>query len=190
MTICTEDRLFLFGEVIEGRMIKSQAGEMVHSAWWDLPRNWPPLGLDAFQVMPNHIHGIMVITGRGESRLRPMQGDRKDRPYEKGHDERRPGGTLPGTVGQIVQGFKSTTTDAYITGVKQQGWPRFPGRLWHRNYYEHVIRNRIELNRIREYICNNPLRWPYDAENPDRRAEALDDMKDILSHGGDPPDEL
>jgi REP element-mobilizing transposase RayT len=151
--------------------------------------------------MPNHIHGIIVIQGRGEPRVRPTlgghqdrpyqtRGDHEDRPYRKGHDAGLPRGTLPGTVGRIVQGFKSETTDAYIRGVKEQGWPRFPGKLWHRNYYEHIIRNEDEPNRIREYICNNPLRWPYDAENPDRRADAVDDIEDILSCGNDPLNEL
>jgi len=70
-------------------------------------------------------------------------------------------------VGRIVQAFKSVTTHEYINGVKQHGWPPFPGKLWQRNYYEHVIRNENELNRIREYIINNPKKWEFDRDNPD-----------------------
>ncbi len=58
------------------------------------------------------------------------------------------------------------TTNEYIRGVKQSGWPPFRGRLWQRNYYEHIIRNDDELRRIREYITNNPLQWALDRENP------------------------
>jgi REP element-mobilizing transposase RayT len=58
------------------------------------------------------------------------------------------------------------TTKRYTDGVKQSGWPSYPGKLWQRNYYEHIIRNENELNRIREYIANNPMEWEFDRENP------------------------
>jgi len=58
------------------------------------------------------------------------------------------------------------TTNEYIRGVKQNGWSTFPGKLWQRNYYEHIVRNENELNRIREYIMNNPLQWELDRKNP------------------------
>ncbi len=58
------------------------------------------------------------------------------------------------------------TTNEYIRGVKQSGWPPFNGRLWQRNYYEHIIRNDESLNRIRQYIADNPRRWAFDRENP------------------------
>ena len=61
------------------------------------------------------------------------------------------------------------TTNEYIHGVKQNGWTPFPGKLWQRNYYEHIIRNENDLSRIREYIFNNPANWANDDENPQRR---------------------
>lgn len=73
---------------------------------------------------------------------------------------------LPDTVGRVVQAFKSITTHEYVRGVKQYGWPRFKGKLWQRNYYEHVIRNDGQLNRIRKYIIENPAKWESDLENP------------------------
>lgn len=66
----------------------------------------------------------------------------------------------------IIQWFKTMTTDEYMGGVKTQGWPPFHGRLWQRNDYEHIVRFENELNRIREYIANNPLQWDLDRENP------------------------
>ena len=67
----------------------------------------------------------------------------------------------------VVHRFKSLTTARYRHGVRDHGWPAFRGRLWQRNYYEHVIRDDDDLNNIREYIVNNPLRWDEDTENPD-----------------------
>jgi len=98
-----------------------------------------------------------ICTGRGESCIRPstVSGDHKD----------RPDGTLPGTVGRVIQAFKSISTHEYINGVKHKNWTPFPGKLWQRNYYEHIIRDDESLKRIRAYIINNPLQWAYDREN-------------------------
>ena len=70
------------------------------------------------------------------------------------------------TLPQIVQRFKTLTTKLYIDGVNQKGWQCFENRLWQRNYYEHVIRDEDDLNRVREYISANQLNWTSDAENP------------------------
>ena len=69
-------------------------------------------------------------------------------------------------MGRVVQAFESITTHEYVHGIKQHGWGRFNGKLWQRNYYEHVIRNDDELNRVREYIFENPARWELDRDNP------------------------
>jgi len=71
------------------------------------------------------------------------------------------------SVPDVVHRFKTMTTKRYADGVKQWGWPPFAGRLWQRNYYEHIIRDEVALNRIRTYIANNPLQWELDRENPD-----------------------
>ncbi|MCF8131301.1 MAG: transposase [Deltaproteobacteria bacterium] len=182
VTVCAKNRECLFGEISDGQAVLNDAGRMVQTIWKELTKRFPHLELDECVVMPNHVHGILVLHRRGEPRVRPhstsgdqtsgnqhtqtsdhKMGDHKDRPYI------RPHGTLPGTVGRIIQGFKSITTHQYIRGVKQFGWRRFNGKLWQRNYYEHVIRNDHELKRIREYILNNPARWDLDRENPNAR---------------------
>jgi len=73
-------------------------------------------------------------------------------------------------LGDVVGAFKSTATVEYIRGVKAKGWPEFQRRLWQRNYYEHVIRDEKALNRIRRYIDENPARWAFDDENPEKTA--------------------
>jgi len=67
----------------------------------------------------------------------------------------------------VVHRFKSLTTARYRHGVKDEGWPPFPGRVWQRNYWEHVIRDEEALRQIREYIVNNPARWAEDRMHPD-----------------------
>ena len=81
--------------------------------------------------------------------------DHKDRPY----------GTLTGSLGRIIQALKSITTHKYTTNVKQNEWTPFPGKLWQRNYWEHIVRDENELNRIRRYIQNNPKKWQTDKLN-------------------------
>jgi putative transposase len=142
-------------------------------------------------IMPNRLHGIIavpdrrgtlrrarttVIRRRGESCIRPddlhqpCSGDHKDRPY----------GTTAGSLGRIIQAFKSTSTHQYVLGVRQQGWSPFRARFWQRNYYERVIRNERELEKIREYIATNPLKWALDRENPQRTGRS--DEEDALFH--------
>ena len=165
VTVCTHNRECLFGEVADGEMILNDAGRMVRSVWNELPTRFPGLELDAFVVMPNHVHGIIVIHGRSESRIRPDDchnpnlGDHKDRPY----------GTTAGSLGRIIQAFKSVVTHEYVMGIRQQRWTPFQGRLWQRNYYEHIIRNDDELNQTREYITQNQMQWELDEENPRNR---------------------
>ena len=124
-------------------MVLNDAGRMVQAVWDELPAHYPGVAIDAFVVMPDHIHGI-VRAGAG-SRARPVGFCPDDTPATAGM-------SLP----EVVNRFKTMTTKRYADGVKQDGWPRFPGTLWQRNYYEHIVRNDADLNRIREYIRNNP----------------------------------
>lgn len=187
VSICTQNRECVFGEIVAGKMVLNDAGRMVESVWGGLPVRFDHIELDEFIVMPNHIHGIFVLRRRGESCIRPdcnndyksvekQLGEHKVRPYGRpdspgdqtlGEHEVRPYGTLPNTVGRIIQAFKSITTHEYTIGVKQYGWPPYPVKLWQRNFYEHIIRDENELNRIREYIQKNPIKWEFDRENPD-----------------------
>lgn len=164
VTLCVQDRECLLAEIVDGRVILNEAGRMVDNVWTGLPQRYPGVAIDAYVVMPNHFHGIIIINNRrGESCIRPEitgigknnQGEHKVRPY----------GTLDGTVGRVIQAFKSMTTNAHIKGVKNHNWPPFPGKLWQRNYYERIIRNNDELHNIRQYIHNNPDQWATDTEN-------------------------
>ena len=164
VTICIQNQKSVFGEIIDGEMQLNDAGRMIRTTWEGLPNGFPFAETDQFIVMPNHIHGIIILTEdyMGEHKVSPYRAD-------------QPRGTLPGTIGRIIQAFKSITTNEYIVGVRQNSWTPFQGRLWHRNYYERVIRDENELNRIREYIVYNPANWPEDRENPDSPKYQADD---------------
>jgi hypothetical protein len=111
-------------------------------------------------------------------------GDHKDRPYSrrssdqiataaapqtsKGEPRVRPSGTESDSLGRIIQAFKSITTVEYIRGVERSGWPPFPGRLWHRNYHDRIIRSMPQLWRVAQYIADNPARWTNSMFDHDR----------------------
>jgi len=158
VTICACQRECFFGNVSGRDMALNDAGRMVGAAWYQLPERFAGLGLDAFVIMPNHIHGIFILGPRqGEPSVGPVSIDKAG--------FKKVSGTLDGTVGRIVQAFKSITTNKYIDGVRRWGWKPFPGKLWQRNYWEHVIRNDDELTGIREYIHSNPVQWACDSLN-------------------------
>ena len=150
VTICTQGSECLFGEVVDGRTRLNVGGEMVWRWWQELNAKFPPVRTDAAVVMPNHFHGIIFIVGQPH-RVAPTDGPRR--------------GDAP-TLGEIIGWFKTMTTNEYIRGAKELGWPPFPGKVWQRNYYERIIRNREELERIRSYIQTNPERWALDRNNP------------------------
>ena len=145
VTVCVQNRECLLGEIVEGTMIANGPGRMVQSVWNDIPAHYSGVGIDAFVVMPNHIHGIVTLATHG------MQAGGLD-----------PLLSLP----DVVHRFKSLTTSRYISGFHHEGWLPFDRRLWQRNYYEHVVRSERELERIREYIVGNPAKWEEDENNP------------------------
>jgi REP element-mobilizing transposase RayT len=149
VTICVQDRLCTFGEIAADSVALNDAGRLVASIWEALPEHYPGVGTDAFVLMPNHLHGIVILEPDNAGLLITP---RSVRPSF--------------TLSEIVNRFKTLTTKRYSDGVKEQGWPSFPGRLWQRGFFEHVIRNEKSLNDIRRYIDQNPSRWSSDRENP------------------------
>jgi len=162
ITIVVQKREMLFGHIINHTMVLNDAGKMVQSIWYDIPEFYPGIQIDAFQIMPNHMHGVINIEGTD-----PRVCLHNKQPNVPGQFQRRQsrGGQSQGiastrlSLGDVVQRYKSLTTKRYIDGVKKQHWPSFNGKLWQRNYWERIIRNEAELNHIRKYIIENPLKW-------------------------------
>jgi len=135
VTIETAARQRLFGTVVEGRMLHSPAGTMAISRWQTIQDRFPAVETDTFVVMPDHVHGIVFLgTDADEAALRT-------------------------TVGDVVRWFKTSVYAAYGTRVREEGWPPYDGQLWHRDYYDRIVRNGAELAAIRAYIEGNPGRW-------------------------------
>lgn len=130
----------------------TQFGELVHESWQRIQQWYPNIGLDRFVVMPNHLHGIIVlpdIPGRQVKKDAAMSG--------RGAVSVPAGLSGEVALGTIIARFKYTTTRACNYALKQ------PGRsIWQRNYYDHIIRNEEDLYRIRAYIATNPLKWHLD----------------------------
>ena len=154
ITICTHERQFLFGEISDGKMLLNRYGRVAHNQWRSLPRNRTGVNIDAFVVMPNHIHGILVI------RSKVAKPDKRC------------------SIPEIVRGYK-TFSSRRINEIR--GKPGEP--TWQKNYWEHIIRNQDSFERIRNYIISNPLRWHLDIENPYREDEdSFDRWLDSLTH--------
>ncbi len=152
VTICTHHRECLFGEITNRAMRLNDAGKIAAQCWQDIPVHFSHAALDEWTVMPNHVHGIIVITDtarRGTARRAPTT--------------ERFGKPVSGSLPTVVRSYKSAVT-RHINILRDT-----PGnRLWQPNYWEHIIRNENELHRIREYIRNNPARWQEDALHPDQ----------------------
>jgi len=165
VTICTQGRHCLLGDIEDGTVKLTAAGEMVRTVWEEIQFHYPGVELDEFVIMPNHFHGIVIIVGAGPRACpdaEPQPGQPQPGQPRIGHPR---GGAPTLSLPDVVHRFKTMTTKKYVDGVKLHGWQRFDAKLWQRNYWEHIIRNEQELIRIRHYIENNPIQWESDKLN-------------------------
>ena len=160
VTVCTQNRECLFGNIENGQMLVNDAGKIVCQCWQDMPSHFPHVVCDVFVIMPNHIHGILFIVDTVGANV----GAKNFSPLQPGQ---RPSGTSK-TIGSIVRGFKIGVTKWMRQNTLVQN-------VWQRNYFEHIIRDDGELNRIRQYILDNPAKWDMDRNNPnvDRLAATI-----------------
>jgi len=150
VTIVMKGRSCLLGDIVDEEIRLNNIGHAVQDVWQNLVQHYPRVELDVFIVMPNHVHGIIVIVdhrGTVGAGLRPAP---TPAPTKRRHG-------LP----EIVRAFKSFSARIINEMRHTPGVP-----IWQRNYFEHVIRSEESLNRIRQYILDNPARWAFDRENP------------------------
>lgn len=170
VTICTQNRAHLFGNIKNGEMILNDAGKMVETEWMKLTDRYKNIQLHEYVVMPNHFHAIFQIVG-ATLVVDPNVGQPQGIAPTPGITPTEGIAPTPGIaptgkrLGDMVGAFKSITTVNYIRHIKTNDWPRFYGKLWQRNYWEHIIRNEFAYNRISQYIINNPLKWENDKLN-------------------------
>ncbi|MEI6276061.1 MAG: transposase [Prolixibacteraceae bacterium] len=161
-------------------MILNDAGRMILKWYNELGVKFPEIVCHEMAVMPNHIHCIIQIAREGRDissgahagaplRGRPIEYSNEienlhiDENHQYGLGNQR----FHATIGNIVNWFKTMTTNEYIRGVRNLGWHRFEGKLWQRDYWDDVIRDDQSLVRIAEYILRNPEKWEEDQLNPD-----------------------
>jgi REP element-mobilizing transposase RayT len=141
ITICTGDRKEFFGDIREAKIDLNRYGEIVDQCWRDLPKHYPNCSLDSFVIMPNHVHGIIVIdngnvVGNG---LKPFPTHR---------------------LSEMIRGFKTFSSRKINEEIKISNKFR-----WQKSFYDHIIRNDKSLENLRQYIMYNPLKWELDIEN-------------------------
>ena len=151
----------MFGDVFAGRVRLNAAGRTAAKCWRQIPTHFPNVTLDAFVVMPNHVHGILVIndvgnaTYVGAQHAAPLPSHAHPS-VSHAHSlvSPVPTGVARGSLGAIVRSFKSATTKRINEVRRTLGTP-----VWQRNYYDRIIRDDRELYRARRYILSNPDRW-------------------------------
>ena len=157
ITLCTQNHECLFGEILNGEMRLNEFGKMTQQCWLEIPHHFPHVKLDEFVIMPDHIHGIIILNDIvGAKNFSPQPSNNfSPQPMPTPQQNITPFRSPSKTIGSIIRGFKigvtkgfRQNTDIYV--------------VWQRNYYEHIIRNKVELNRMRQYIIDNPKKWKTD----------------------------
>jgi len=166
VTMNTHDRGHLFGRVVSGRgdasTLLNDHGTIVQECWNAIPAHFPGVFTDAFQIMPNHVHGVVVIE---DAPVGPAANDPDGRrgastQQNSGRDDGRARGAKPRSLGAIVGSFKSAAAKRIN---EQRGTPGAP--VWQHNYHDRIIRDPDEHDRIAQYIFDNPANWANDPEN-------------------------
>ncbi len=169
VTICTAQKQCLLGKVVNGDVVLSDFGRVVHEEWENTAILRPDVELDMFVVMPNHVHGIIIIHDVGNVGAQRCVASLWDAapqqtaPLQNTTHDTISRNVVPGSLGAIVRSFKSAVTKRINEARQTAGEP-----FWQRNFYDRIIRHEQELNRIRAYILNNPPKWAEDTENPNR----------------------
>ncbi len=160
ITLCVKNRAKMFGYIVGGKMILNAAGITAQLCWQEIPLHYPFVSLDVFVIMPDHIHGIIFINKFDimsdnkcymVSRPDCNTGSNNHLSKAPAPVSKQPRGTSK-TIGSVVRGYKIGVTKWFRKHTLVES-------VWQRDYYEHIIRNYDDLNRIRRYIINNPLKW-------------------------------
>ena len=157
ITICANKGEFFFGEISKSDVVLTDIGIVAQKYWAANIHHFKNVKLDQFVIMPNHIHGIIILRDQSlQISKKPAVGVQYIEPLRKHRYQH----IIPKSIGSIIRSYKSAVTR--WCNVNRHEYFR-----WQRNFYEHIIRSDKELERVREYIFNNPLKWQIDRENPD-----------------------
>jgi REP element-mobilizing transposase RayT len=162
ITICTHNQIPLFGQIVDGEMNLNEIGRLAERCWITIPAHFPQVGLDEFIIMPNHIHGILVIK-ESDVGAKDVSGAKNVSPLRI--PQKQQSGTSQ-TIGSIIRGFKIGVTKEIRQRNSTLSGQKIFHPTWQRNYYEHIIRDEADLIRVQDYIMANPAHWHEDKENP------------------------
>ncbi len=157
ITICCYQRQCLFGEIIDEKMQLNKIGQLVKEEWLKSEKIRQEIELDDWVIMPNHFHGIVII----DQKINNNTNHDYNPVGANGRSPLQTNLMKPKSLSSLIAGFKAATTKQ-INLIRNS--PKYP--VWQRNYYDHVIRNNQSLEKIKEYIYNNPLSWELDQLNP------------------------
>jgi len=175
VTMCALGHKCLFGKFADGQIQLYEYGRIIDKCWKWLAEQYDYVHLDRYVVMPNHLHGIIIIR-RGGSRIAPYVDKNRFLGGSRIYGSCEGGSRTAPTentrkfkpLSRLVGAFKTVSTKQ-INIIRNT-----PGRkLWQRNYFEHIIRSEEELNHIRQYIVDNPANWQTDKENPNVTANRI-----------------
>lgn len=154
ITICTQDHKPFFGQVKDDQMLLSPLGGMAETYWSEIPAHFANATLDEFIIMPNHVHGIVIIQEESVETQHAVS-------LQKPSTPRKFSSMQPGSLSAIIRSYKSAVT----RWARTNGYAEF---AWQRRFYDHIIRNDKSLRSTREYIRDNPLKWALDKNNPEK----------------------
>jgi len=157
-TVCTKNRACLFGEIVNGKMVPNEYGKILEHCWNDLPNHYPNLKLDQFVVMPDHIHGIIIIVNNNntivETGLKPVSTGTPGTPKTPNITNKTHG------LFEFIRAFKTFSARRINEHRQTPGIP-----VWQPRFHDHIIRDENELNLIRKYIIDNPANCGNDENN-------------------------
>ena len=141
ITICTKNKTAFFGKIENEEIILNKNGKVAEKYWGQIPEHYQNVVLDEYIIMPNHIHGILIVGGDSKTGQCPVTTDKK---------------SSYGIVSKVVNSYKGIVTKTIKSTLGEMNF------AWQRSFYDHVIRNDKALTEIRQYIQNNPLKWHLD----------------------------
>lgn len=177
ITICTANRIHFFGDVVDGNMVLSDIGKIAHRCWLDIPNHFPFVKLDTFVIMPDHVHGIVIID-KPDDESNNATDQQNDEPNDQCNVETQNVASLPNpqpdpnpdpdpkptsekpknkfgpqskNLASIVRGFK--------IGVTKNARLIRPDFGWQSRFHDHIIKNEADYHRISDYIIRNPSNW-------------------------------
>lgn len=196
VTICVKNRECLFGEIINGEMNLSEIGQIAYNNWIEIQNNFNNVEIDEFVIMPNHLHGIILINSEDKINHESSSGNglMNQTPANQNHVINGLQSTndssfnicennISGkynlmlnpkiTLGKIIRHFKAKTSRI----IRKNNHEYFQ---WQQNYHEWIIRDEKHLDRFRNYIYQNPLKWEIDSENPDKKQNNESNKNNII----------